>query len=424
MQSQVPVMIVCRLKMADELWEILRFRGLTPYAPSFVQCRVMSIEAVPLQAAALLAAGIPAWAIELTARGRQETPAAPGDAANMQAALDAARPENRAQALAALDQDALAASTIDSNNCRIRFYEAICRAWGLEPWPLSRESVGAFGACLKAGGYKSAAVYYSAVVGHQMRTMWQAPSPELRRCIQDTRRAILRGAGPHRLKDFYDVPVLKAVLDEGAGDAFCVDTPSHMADVMLACAWWMLREIESAGAQICHLIFNEARGEVTLMLPVQKSDQRGLLCCRTLLCACRVARQILRPYHCMKRHMARIRLLGADATSPRAPLFPSGTGGVLSKEQFIRASRATLRACGVETRFTGHIARISGVQWLHNLGVPMQMLQLLGRWASLTTLRYVQAAPLQKLPETAAHALVHGSAPARARGPAFCCGRS
>ena len=202
---------------------------------------------------------------------------------------------------------------------------------------------------LEGGGYKSAAVYYSAVVGHQMRTMWQVPSPELRRCIQDTRRAILRGAGPHRLKDFYDVPVLKAVLDEGAGDAFCVDTPSHMADVMLACAWWMLREIESAGAQICHLIFNEARGEVTLMLPVQKSDQRGLLCCRTLLCACRVARQILCPYHCMKRHMARIRLLGADATSPRAPLFPSGAGGVLSKEQFIRASRATLRACGVET---------------------------------------------------------------------------
>ena len=121
----------------------------------------------------------------------------------------------------------------------------------------------------------------------------------------------------------------------------------------------------------------------------------------------------------MKRHMARIRLLGADATSPRAPLFPSGTGGVLSKDQFIRASRATLRACGVETtrefegllleRFTGHIARISGVQWLHNVGVPMQMLQLLGRWASLTILRYLQAAPLQKLPETAAHALVHGS---------------
>ena len=106
------VMIVCRLKMADELWETLRFRGLTPYAPSFVQCRVMSIEAVPLQAAALLAAGIPAWAIELTAGGRQETPAAPEGAeasrrpdfpkrpqlrrANMQAALDAARPENRA----------------------------------------------------------------------------------------------------------------------------------------------------------------------------------------------------------------------------------------------------------------------------------------------------------------------------------------
>ena len=59
-------------------------------------------------------------------------------------------------------------------------------------------------------------------------------------------------------------------------------------------------------------------------------------------------------------------------------------------------------------RFTGHVSRISGVQWLHKLGVPLQMLQVLGRWASLTILKYLQAAPLQIVPEVVATALARG----------------
>ena len=91
---------------------------------------------------------------------------------------------------------------------------------------------------------------------------------------------------------------------------------------------------------------------------------------------------------------------------------------MLTKAEVIQATRNTLRACGVETtrslkghvfeRFTGHVSRISGVQWLHNLGVPLQMLQALGRWASLTILKYLQAAPLQIVPEVAATALAQG----------------
>ena len=91
---------------------------------------------------------------------------------------------------------------------------------------------------------------------------------------------------------------------------------------------------------------------------------------------------------------------------------------MLTKAEVIQATRSTLRACGVETtrsfqghvfeRFTGHVSRISGVQWLHKLGVPLQMLQVLGRWASLTILKYLQAAPLQIVPEVVATALARG----------------
>ena len=252
----------------------------------------------------------------------------------MQAALEAARPENRSRALNEVDQDTLAATTMASNNSRVRFYEAVCRTWGLEAWPLSRESVRAFGACLKAGAYRSVAVYFSALIGHQVRTMWQAPSPELRRCIHDTKRAVMRGAGPAHLKDSFHVPVLCKFLQEhGDCDSYDAGLPTHMADTLLICCWWMLREIEAANAQVGHVSLNEDKGEVTLLLPVQKCDTRGMLCCRTLRCACRVARHVMCPFHSMRRHMERLGARGPSALSPRAPLFPGPSGGVMSHDQ-------------------------------------------------------------------------------------------
>ena len=129
----------------------------------------------------------------------------------------------------------------------------------------------------------------------------------------------------------------------------------------------------------------------------------------------------------MKRHMRRLAERGTSAVSTRAPLFPNQEGGVMSKDEFIRCARLSLQACGVELtrefegvtlhRFSGHVARVSGAQWLHTLGVPMPMLQVLGRWSSLTILRHLQSAPLQTLPETAARALTQGNPAAQREAP-------
>ncbi|OLP95639.1 putative aarF domain-containing protein kinase 1 [Symbiodinium microadriaticum] len=59
------------------------------------------------------------------------------------------------------------------------------------------------------------------------------------------------------------------------------------------------------------------------------------------------------------------------------------------------------------------VSRISGMQWLHSLGVPFQMLQVLGRWASLTIMKYLQSAPLAAVPEVAAAGLAQGRAALR-----------
>ena len=108
-----------RLNVAEELWATLRLRGLTQFAPTFVTCRVLAVPEIPLRADLLFGAGVPSWAIELAARGpepntagtaaswppersgRPDLPRAPTiRRASMQAALEAARPEHRAKALA------------------------------------------------------------------------------------------------------------------------------------------------------------------------------------------------------------------------------------------------------------------------------------------------------------------------------------
>ena len=165
------------------------------------------------------------------AKRRSDFPTEPSlKRANMQAALAAARPENRKQALAELDSDVLASTTMSSNAPRVCFYQEICRAWETDAWPLCATNIRGFGACLKAGSYKRVGVYFSGITGH----------------------------------------------------GFQIENPSPMADAMLICAWWMLREIESSNAQVGHFSINERLAEVTLTLPVQKTDTRGLTCSRTL----------------------------------------------------------------------------------------------------------------------------------------------
>ena len=66
--------------------------------------------------------------------------------------------------------------------------------------------------------------------------------------------------------------------------------------------------------------------------------------------------------------------------------------------------RSVAREAGEETtkvfcgkileRFGEHVMRISGAQFLSRRGVKLYIIQLVGRWGSLSVLRYVQEAPL------------------------------
>ena len=202
--------------MAQELWDRLRTTGLQDLAPVLFEHGVREVKDIMPNAGALLLSGVESWKLEAIVRGRLETALAlpPGrpdhpvaevrQKASWTAALEAALPENRQASLEALQAAVLAATTKPSVESRLRAWRELSAAWERPPFPVSPDLVRCVGASLRAGGYHSCSLYFSAATSHQLRTLALPIGEETRFIIRDTVRAIWRGLGPARLKDAFD----------------------------------------------------------------------------------------------------------------------------------------------------------------------------------------------------------------------------
>ena len=94
----------------------------------------------------------------------------------------------------------------------------------------------------------------------------------------------------------------------------------------------------------------------------------------------------------------------------------------------MQALTAVLQAAGVRTHTEdhrgrqvaicgGHLARVSGAQFLAANGIPIAPVQLLGRWSSRAVEKYTQAAPRARAPVAPAMALGNLGAPGLAGDP-------
>ena len=284
--------------------------------------------------------------------------------------------------------------------------------------PLDDQNVRAVAASLKRGRYRSAEQYFSAAASFQARRLHSSVPPHIRACMRDCIRSIRRGLGPAALKDSFDLRLLASHVEEGSEfEAFSWDSLPAAVDAVLVAAYFCMREIEMAAASSSHLSFQN--GQLHMLLPAHKSSSQGELTTRALHCSCAVRRQALCPWHAGSRHLQRLEILQGALEKAELPLFPDDGGASLSKVDMIECIRRTLRRAGVQTtrpdesgpqieRFTGHVLRVSGTQFLYLLGLRFDMVQLHGRWSSLAVQRYLQAAPLLLVPATVARALASG----------------
>jgi hypothetical protein len=343
------------------LMDALRATGLQHLAPHLMGTKIRSIEALGDRQEEAIQAGLTVQQVRTLLESQQgagtpvlaDEPPARWDHppvhrranASLEEALRAARPENRASALASLADNVLAPSSQKPNDSRIKVWLQICQAWSVDPWPLCKENLQCFAASLKRGRYRSVDQYIAAIVAYQSRTFGEELSPALRRLTRDLARSVKRGLGPTQIKDSFPVSELaRLVRPSSSAQPFSFEEIESAVDVIIIGCWFMTREIELSAAHAEHLTISG--DEVSLVLPCHKSESRGDLTQRSFRCACRAQAQPLCPYHAAVRHQERLlRQLGPQVVG--APLVPTADGLSHSKSGMVLGFRRVIQAAGI-----------------------------------------------------------------------------
>ena len=108
------------------------------------------------------------------------------------------------KAVKEFEDDKMAASSLGSYNSRVKWWENRATAAGMLSFPLQRSSVRHAGVMLKAGQYRSAAIYLSAMKRERI-ARWHEWSDSLSQEVKDAIRSCARGLGPDKRSLAFDL---------------------------------------------------------------------------------------------------------------------------------------------------------------------------------------------------------------------------
>ena len=282
----------------------------------------------------------------------------------------------------------------------------------LDPLPLTVYLVDKMGAAFKAGGYRSAHLYFCRARQEHVDRYKAEPTPDVDAAIQHAKRSCNRGMGPDKPKDSFCLEV----LDDGdSSDKFTTFVHEHLRShgvpsgsvplnciaVVVCATWFLLRGLEIATAKLGDWTFDEARRCLYWDLPVSKTDTEAKGATRSHFCSCSGGRSVVCPYCTAMDHCRTLRDQGYDRNSP---LFPDVDGNTISKQALARLAEATALfihqvqmgewPIDAIQLWAEHAFRVSGAQMFARAGLDLYLIQLLGRWGSRAIERYVQEAPL------------------------------
>ena len=182
--------------------------------------------------------------------------------------------------------------------------------------------------------------------------------------------------------------------------------PLGAFNLLVAGTFFMLREIELAGALASHVYLDSIKELATWLLPVSKTDAKALGTKRTWGCVCGGIMDYVCPYHSLARQFDLLHAnFGINSTLPDwLPLFPDVQGGFVNKSTVVTIVETAALSLNEpltnplgHRRYGGHSLRTSGARLLSALGIELFKIQLLARWVSPVILRYVRDAPLASL---------------------------
>jgi len=302
--------------------------------------------------------------------------------------------------------DIFAPSNRASVASRLRTCERLLAFWALPLLPPTTRSISALGAALKAGRYRSAAVYLSIYKGWATRNDFEWSST-LQQAVNDAVRSCERGmGGPVKARA---LPFSRLRELPGGTEPWVPGGPLRSRNAIIIGAWFLTREVElsTALAASAELTFPE-RGVPLIRwhLPASKTDARATGTAREHGCACGPTPSPACPAHAawdqvhfLQSHFPQRWEGGRPASD--LPLFPNAEGRACTKEAMtetiIRAAtllNVELAAPDGTERVSGHSLRATGAQGLAAAGVDTWAIELLGRWGSEAVRGYVRDARL------------------------------
>ena len=310
------------------------------------------------------------------------------------------------------EADKFAKTTQGPRESRWQTWQRFAAMRNLDPLPLTVFLVDKMGAAFKAGGYRSAHLYFCRARQEHVEKYKADPSPDVDAAIQHAKRSCNRGMGPDRPKDNFCLEVLDT--NESGGE-FTDFAHKHLRDhgvpasenpfnclALVVCAtWFLLRGLEIASAKLKDWTFDHSRKCLYWDLPISKTDTEAKGATRSHFCSCSGGRSIICPYCNAVEHKDAMHAKGYTADSP---LFPDMGGNVISKRALARLAEAVALfihqvqmsewPIDAVQLWAEHAFRVSGAQMFARAGLDLYLIQLLGRWGGRAIERYVQDAPL------------------------------
>ena len=328
-------------------------------------------------------------------------------------ALGAARSqESREEALQELTGAFSSASSVGPQASLLKTWIQFHDAWfegTVDAFPLTVLKIYAVAAMLKRGGYRAVDGYLSRAKDAHLEAgfVWD---DFLDRAVRRARRAATRGIGPARQSASFDLQAAADRLQTLPATSESSGVPVGGRSLVVAGAFWMLRELELSSAIVADVTVTANPVSVAWRLPVSKTDVRALGQSRKWDCLCAGDRSIICPAHAIQEQLALLADLFGEVL-PSTPLFPNRAGEVVEKKAVVTfiETVATLLDEPLtddqgQRRFGGHSLRVTGARHLASIGLEISLIQLMARWSSDVVLRYVAEAPLEQI----SRAYVHG----------------
>ena len=316
-----------------------------------------------------------------------------------------------------------AKSTAAAKDSKTKLFVQIAEARNLQPFPLTPPTIVEVAAVLRAAEFASGATYLSEAKQLHVRKGFPW-TEDLDLAMQDSERALTRALGPV-LKAAEVPPVLWSewAIRGAPGKVRKQAQPDGGPELWCFGSAFLLRETELAHLLMGSVNLDMDRKQVTAWLSMSKTDPQGRGARRTRACSCGKGPDDVMKIDCafhsaVMMTTKRKALLKSKGYKPEEIKELPVTGQidsptlVVSKEAMIAALKSDLRAVLIDKekhggappefdfdRVTGHTLRRSGAKdAARRFGMPLSMIQWLGRWGSSAVAGYVEDA-MEEMPE-------------------------